>query len=161
MHLDRLRPVCESDGPFATVVLDTTHDTEDADDQDRLRWRALRDRLADQGAPNDVLTRLDDAVTDAPTAVGPAGRVLVADPQQVLVDLRTRGRPTAEAASWGVVADLSAVVGQWAATRGSRRAVWRRSWRRVGRPPSRSCSSPRRPSGSVRCGSGPSRGRSA
>lgn len=113
MHLDRLRPVCESDGPFATVVLDTTHDTEDADDQDRLRWRALRHRLADQGAPNDVLTRLDDAVIDAPAAVGPAGRVLVADPQRVLVDLRTRGRPTVEAASWSVVADLSAVVEQW------------------------------------------------
>lgn len=37
MRTDWIRPLNDSDGPFATVVLDATHDTADATEQYRLR----------------------------------------------------------------------------------------------------------------------------
>jgi hypothetical protein len=39
----------------------------------------VRAELADQGAPDDILAQLDQAVQDATTPDGDAGRVLVAD----------------------------------------------------------------------------------
>jgi hypothetical protein len=65
-------------GPFATVYLDVSHDTDDAERAIALRWAQARDELTAQGADAATLDALADAVTDAPPAVGRAGRVLVA-----------------------------------------------------------------------------------
>jgi hypothetical protein len=73
-------------GPFATVYLDTSHDTDDAARALALRWADARDRLAAQGADAGTLDALTAAVTDAPPAVGRAGRVLVARGARVVLD---------------------------------------------------------------------------
>ncbi|WP_018681180.1 hypothetical protein [Actinokineospora enzanensis] len=50
MHTAELRDLVRHPGPFASVYLDFSHDTEDAEVQRRLRWRAARESLLDQGA---------------------------------------------------------------------------------------------------------------
>ncbi|MFP5021719.1 baeRF2 domain-containing protein [Pseudonocardia phyllosphaerae] len=106
MRLDWIRPLTETDGPFATVVLDATHDTAEATEQYRLRWRDLYSRLADAGADEATLTVLDDAVTGADAPDGTAGRVLVAGPGGVLLDRHTEVPPERGTAAWGQVPDL-------------------------------------------------------
>ncbi|MEQ3549396.1 hypothetical protein WIS52_02835 [Pseudonocardia nematodicida] len=110
MRLDFLRPLTDSDGPFATVVLDATHDTADATEQYRLRWRDLRERLVDAGAEEPVLDLLDDAVTGAAAPDGTAGRVLVADRDRILLDRHTEIPPERGTAGWGALPDLLPVL---------------------------------------------------
>lgn len=110
MRTDWIRHLNDSDGPFATVVMDATHDTADATEQYRLRWRDLRERLADDGADERTLTVLDDAVVGAPAPDGTAGRVLVAAPDGVLLDRHTEVPPERGSATWGPVPDLLPVL---------------------------------------------------
>lgn len=110
MRTEWIRPLSDSDGPFATVVMDATHDTADATEQYRLRWRDLRERLADAGADDATLGVLDDAVTGADVPDGTAGRVLVADAGRVLLDRHTEIPPERGTASWGSVPDLLPVL---------------------------------------------------
>lgn len=110
MRLDWLRAVADRAGPFATVLLDTTHDTEDASRLDALRWRALRSELADQGAPEAALRVLDEAVARTPPPDGAAGTVLVADSGSVLVEARSARPPDPPRARWDDLPDLMSVV---------------------------------------------------
>jgi len=110
MRLDWLRPACDRPGPFATVLIDATHDTEDAAELDRLRRREVGAALADQGAPEDVREAVEAALAGPPPPDGTAGRVLVADATGVLVDRLTPVPPAAPAARWGPLPDLLAVV---------------------------------------------------
>jgi release factor family 2 len=82
----RLQELVAEDGPFASIYYDASHNTEDAAAQDDLRWRALRDQLADQGADDTVLATVENAVRTAGTPVGRVGRVVVANAEHVLVD---------------------------------------------------------------------------
>ncbi|WP_156819740.1 baeRF2 domain-containing protein [Pseudonocardia sp. HH130630-07] len=106
MRTDVIRPLNDRTGPFATVVMDATHDTATATEQYRLRWRDLRERLADAGADDATLAVLDDAVTGADAPDGTAGRILVADAGRVLLDRHTEVPPERGTASWGAVPDL-------------------------------------------------------
>jgi hypothetical protein len=60
MHLSLLRPLAERPGPWASIVLDATHETEDAAKAIELRWRAAREELAAQGADEPTLTALEN-----------------------------------------------------------------------------------------------------
>lgn len=85
MNLTALRETLGHRGPFASVHLDASHDTEDAAKVTELRWRAIRDQLAAQDAPDPTLGALDEAL-DQPPPAGRAGRLLVAAGNEVLVD---------------------------------------------------------------------------
>ncbi|GAA5183243.1 Vms1/Ankzf1 family peptidyl-tRNA hydrolase [Rugosimonospora acidiphila] len=89
MNLSFLRPLYQSPGPWASVYLDATHNRTDSDQAILLRWRALREELADQGADEETLVAMDIAVNPdqgvAPGRVGLAvfasgGRVALAEP---------------------------------------------------------------------------------
>ncbi|MET9224689.1 Vms1/Ankzf1 family peptidyl-tRNA hydrolase [Lentzea sp. NPDC003310] len=90
----------------ASVYLDASHDTEDADKVAELRWRGLRDRLADQGAPEDVLAALDEAVAAADPPAGKAGRVLIASGTEVVVDQLLPVPPPADVTRYSSLPDL-------------------------------------------------------
>lgn len=105
MDLAFLSDLNHSAGPYATVYLDASHDTEDAAREQALRWAAQRADLAGQGADGDTLAALDAAVDDAP-AVGRAGRVLVAAGGRVLLDRHLPEPPAAPSATWGPAPDL-------------------------------------------------------
>lgn len=98
MDTTRLHELTEVDGPFASVYFEDTHDTEDAGKQLDLKWRALREQLAAQGAPESMLSALDQTIhTDHPP-VGESGKALVAIADRVLVDEEMAGPPQSSVA---------------------------------------------------------------
>ncbi|WP_433507931.1 Vms1/Ankzf1 family peptidyl-tRNA hydrolase [Pseudonocardia halophobica] len=112
MRLDWLRDACAAPGPFATVMLDVSHDTEDAARQDELRRRAVREELSGQGAPESVVEAVDGALADAPPPDGTGGRVLVAAEKGVLVDAVLPAPPRTAVTTWSPLPELGAVTGE-------------------------------------------------
>lgn len=62
MELSFLRPLYARPGPWASVYLDASRDTEDAVAALELRWRGLREHLAEQGAERETVDALDLAL---------------------------------------------------------------------------------------------------
>jgi hypothetical protein len=52
-------------GPFATVILCTQSEIDNAAQRSQQRWKALQDDLAEQGAPDEVVAAIAPLVTDA------------------------------------------------------------------------------------------------
>ena len=86
MQAERFRTLFDAKGPYASVYVDDSHDTEDAAAQQELRWRAVRTELERLGAPADVVEGMEDTVLGAAPAVGRSGRGLVAGRGGVLLD---------------------------------------------------------------------------
>lgn len=106
VDLHFLSELTETPGPYATVYLDASHDSESADRELELRWAGHRSELAEQGADEPTLAALDRAVADADPAVGRAGRVLVAADGRVLLDRTLAEPPGRPSAAWGPVPDV-------------------------------------------------------
>lgn len=88
MQPTRFRPLVEADGPFASVYVDDSHDTADADKQAELRWRGIAEDLAAQGADQQLVDTVGDALRSAPPVVGRGGRALIATCDGVKLDQR-------------------------------------------------------------------------
>jgi release factor family 2 len=101
-----LTELTRTSGPYATVYLDASHDSEDAARAVELRWAAHRAELATAGADDATLAALDAAVADDDPAVGRAGRVLVAADGRVLLDRLVPEPPARPSAGWGPAPDL-------------------------------------------------------
>ena len=82
LSLDDLGGVFERPGPFATVYLGTDPHIDNAEQRSMQRWRALRDELAQAGAPDACLEAIEELVGAAHLA-GEAMAV-VADESGVL-----------------------------------------------------------------------------
>jgi hypothetical protein len=100
-----LAPVVLAEGPFATVELTTEAAVENAARLSEARWRALRQSLADAGAPEAVLEAVDPLVPDAHLQGG--GLTVVANAGGVLLAEHHADRPRREVARW---APLPALV---------------------------------------------------
>jgi peptide chain release factor subunit 1 len=72
MDSERLRPLLTARGPFASVYFEDSHDTEDAEAQLELKWRALREQLEELGAEKSVTDAMERAVLDERPPVGAA-----------------------------------------------------------------------------------------
>ncbi|MGQ4615735.1 Rv2629 family ribosome hibernation factor [Nocardia sp. R7R-8] len=81
-----LREIAQRRGPFVSLCIDASHNTEDAEKQRALRWRSIRERLAAQEVPEKTLALLDDAIGKTQPDQGRVGRVLIADSDSLLVD---------------------------------------------------------------------------
>lgn len=112
MDLARIRPVYDHPGPFATVYLEGRSPGEDAPQQVRLRWKALREQLATDGAEATALDALESRLFDEEAGeVQTDGRVLVATSAGVLLDASwdaTLG--SGDAAHWTQLPELGAFV---------------------------------------------------
>ncbi len=98
MDMSTLGEVVRERGPFASVYLDASHDTEDAAKALELRWRGLRDDLARQGADEDTMRAMDTAALEP--AVGKAGRALIAAHGELLLNEPLPRPPAADSARW-------------------------------------------------------------
>ncbi|NUT52220.1 MAG: peptide chain release factor 2, partial [Saccharothrix sp.] len=85
-------------GPFASVYLDASHDTEDAAKAMELRWRGVREELARQGADDATLDAMREAVL-APVP-GKSGRALIAARGRVLLDRVLPRPPATDTVRW-------------------------------------------------------------
>jgi len=104
MDLQWLAPAFEAEGPFASVTLDVSRADASGEHEVELRWRELRRRLEEQGAPEDVLDVLAERATApsgrADTGDG-SGRTVVAGAGGVVLDLVLPAAPSQDEASWG------------------------------------------------------------
>jgi hypothetical protein len=113
MQTTDLAPLLTTPGPFATVFVDVSQDSENGRHERDLRVREACERLAEQGADQGVLdavkARLDEDV-DRPA---PAARLVVAAPTGVVYDETAATRIDRPVATWGPLPDL----GDWVAHR--------------------------------------------
>ncbi len=99
MDLSFVRPLFDRPGPWVSVYLDASRDSENAAHEVDLRWRALRERLSDQKADEATLDAVQAAVHDHPTQAGRYGlAVFAAGGEAVAVELLSAPPPADEAA---------------------------------------------------------------
>jgi hypothetical protein len=107
MDISRLAPVYQAEGPFASVTLDVSHDTESGAQEHLLRVRSAAEELAELGAGKDtvelVTARLGERV-DEPV---PVARTVVAAGGTVYFDELLHHRIDQPAVSWGVLPDVT------------------------------------------------------
>ncbi|MDV6012910.1 Vms1/Ankzf1 family peptidyl-tRNA hydrolase [Haloechinothrix sp. LS1_15] len=78
MKLAFLQEIYDYEGPFATVYLDTSAESEDAGKALELRWCGARESLSRRGAGEADLRALESAVASHESRTGRRGQVLVA-----------------------------------------------------------------------------------
>ncbi|MFC0039812.1 Vms1/Ankzf1 family peptidyl-tRNA hydrolase [Actinomadura rayongensis] len=105
MDLAFLRPLYESGGPVASACLDTTRDTPDAEKMIELRWRALREDLARQGADDATLDAMESVAGGVRGIGGPQGEAVFAADGEVLAVHTMASPPVRDRASWLPVPD--------------------------------------------------------
>src|SRR5689334_19714296 len=83
MNLSFLRPLFDRPGPWVSVYLDATRASENGDHEVSLRWRALRGKLAGQGADEATLDAVATAVENHPYQPGRYGLAVFATDGEV------------------------------------------------------------------------------
>ncbi|BBX16506.1 hypothetical protein CRI77_21215 [Mycolicibacterium duvalii] len=78
MQPTRFRPLVDTAGPFASVVVDDSHNTADAEKQFELRWRAVAEELGAQGADDALIEAVHGGLSAGAQPVGRGGRAVVA-----------------------------------------------------------------------------------
>ncbi|WP_114398778.1 baeRF2 domain-containing protein [Marinitenerispora sediminis] len=104
MDLRFLDALYTGSGPMASVYLDASP-TEDTAKEVELRWRGLREELAEQGADAETLRALDGAVGESTGLPGPQGEALFARGGRVLAAHTLSRPPRRNHASWLPVPD--------------------------------------------------------
>ena len=80
-ELSELKNLYAEAGPFASVYLDASRDTETGAHEVELRWRAEREHLAEQGVDDDTVAAMSQAI-DSDRAPGKHGLLVVAAPRR-------------------------------------------------------------------------------
>jgi hypothetical protein len=99
MDVSFLRPLFADLGPWVSVYLDASRDTEDAAHAVELRWRAVRDRLAEQHVDEATVAALDRGVHDDPGGDGRRGLALFAAAGTLALAVPLPEPPAADAAT--------------------------------------------------------------
>lgn len=86
MDMSDYRELATSPGTFASVYLDASHNTEDAEHALQLRVMGVHEELTSLGADEATVTAVRDAALTGPKPVGRAGRALIVSARRVLVD---------------------------------------------------------------------------
>lgn len=84
-EVSRLTTLFQAEGPFATVTLDVSRDTENAAQEQELRVRAAGE-LAGLGAPPEVVEAVSGRLGEVADEPAPVARVAVANHEAVLFD---------------------------------------------------------------------------
>lgn len=110
MRTHELSPLLESPGPFATVLTDVSHDSENAEQEHQLRVRSACEDLAEQGADPDVVETLRERLGEPVGRPAPVSRLLVANVDGIQYDEVAGMRVDRPVSTWGPLPDLSAWV---------------------------------------------------
>lgn len=103
--------VYRHEGPFSTVYLDVSRDTESGSREVELRWREQRETLAQAGAPEADLAALEASVT-AEMAPGRHGMVAVAGGEELLFQDFLTNPPRRPGASFAPLPNLMPYLAQ-------------------------------------------------
>ncbi|MEU6236151.1 hypothetical protein ABZ885_24410, partial [Kitasatospora sp. NPDC047058] len=111
MQLAFLAPLLDRPGPWASVVLDTAHTTEDAARRQDLLDRTAVRRLAALGADEPTCAAVRDHLAAEPASGAPPGRALFATDGEVVLDVPLSGPPPDVEASWSALPHTSRLLG--------------------------------------------------
>jgi hypothetical protein len=109
METAPLSDVFNASGPFATVLVDVSHDTENAEQEHELRVRSAVDALTEQGADDAIVSQVQQRLADLVHRPAPVARTVVANKDGVLLDEAAGFRVDQPVASYGPLPDL----GRW------------------------------------------------
>ncbi|HEX7745873.1 MAG TPA: Vms1/Ankzf1 family peptidyl-tRNA hydrolase [Micromonosporaceae bacterium] len=112
MELSFLRPLYARPGPWASVYLDASRDTEDAAAAIELRWRALREHLAEQGAEPATVDALDLALRRHEPWPGEYGLAAFATDGTVIQTEYLPAPPRKDLADYGPIPHTMPLVAQ-------------------------------------------------
>jgi Bacterial archaeo-eukaryotic release factor family 2 len=87
MRLGGFQPVVRADGPYATVSLDVSRTTENADQELRLRWKAVAGALRSDGAPSSLVDAVGERMLEPTRHGGELRRYVVATADGILSDV--------------------------------------------------------------------------
>lgn len=107
MNVDTIAGIQQHSGPFLSIYIDVTRDTEDAISRIELTWRAARDRLMEQGAPEELVDLVGERVLVPTSVPGMVSRMIVAAGDDVLLDEDVRREHGSEVFSWGPLPDVT------------------------------------------------------
>ena len=112
MRLSMLRTLYDRPGPWASVYLDTSHDTEDGAKLVELRWRAAAESLTAQGCDAGTLAALESVVTSHPERPGRHGLALFATSGEVVLSRPLAAPPGREITDFGPLPHVMPLVAQ-------------------------------------------------
>ncbi|PWV44443.1 Vms1/Ankzf1 family peptidyl-tRNA hydrolase [Nocardiopsis sp. L17-MgMaSL7] len=92
MDLTFLQPLYDRPSPMASLFINTSRDTEDADHAIRVRWGQARTALLEKGAPEETVAAMDSVVGRTRGVPGAHGQVVYAAGDEVVFD-STVARP--------------------------------------------------------------------
>jgi hypothetical protein len=108
METAPLSSVYQASGPFATALVDVSHDSENAEQEHSLRVRAVCDELTAQGADEDVVKAVEELLGETVGRPAPVSRFVIANAGGVLYDDVASVRIDQPSASWGPLPDVGA-----------------------------------------------------
>jgi release factor family 2 len=115
MELGFLKPLFDHLGPWASVYIDTTRTTEDAQQQQKLRERSVASQLIDAGADPYTCRAVMDLLAHEPASGAPPGRAVFATGAEVVLDLPLGVAPAPSEATWSLlphIAPLPGLIGE-------------------------------------------------
>jgi Bacterial archaeo-eukaryotic release factor family 2 len=86
MRLTGLQPLARAAGPVASVCLDVSRTTENADHELRLRWRSVAATLSADGAPGRLIDNLAERLLEPLPYGGELQRYAVVSAEECLID---------------------------------------------------------------------------
>ncbi|PWR12581.1 peptide chain release factor 1 [Micromonospora acroterricola] len=112
MQLSFLRPLYDRPGPWCSVYVDASADTEDAHPALALRWRALARQLTDQGADEATVAALERVVRGHDPMVGNYGLALFATRGRVVLSEYLSAPPLSDLASYAPLPHVMPLLAQ-------------------------------------------------
>lgn len=110
MHTTDLSPLLQSPGPFATVFVDVSHDSENGAHEHELHVREACEQLAAQGADEAVVATVAERLSETVDRPAPAARLVVATPEGIAYDDVASTQVDRPTATWDALPDLGAWV---------------------------------------------------
>lgn len=107
MKTARLTELYGHEGPFASVTVDVSHDTENGAHEHELRVRAACETLSEQGADQTVVDIISARLGEPVDAPSPVGRTVVANKDGVVFDETIHARVDQPAVAWGPLPDIA------------------------------------------------------
>ena len=116
MKTARLSSLYEAEGPFATVMVDVSHDSENGAHEHELRVRQAGQTLTELGADSVVTELVEERLGEQLPDAAPVGRFVVATKEAVLFDETMHARVDSPVTSWGPLPDMAPWVAHRDAT---------------------------------------------
>lgn len=112
MQLSFLRPLYDRPGPWCSVYLDASANTEDAHAALDLRWRALERRLMEQGADEASIAALDRVIRGHDPMAGDYGLAVFASHGRVVLSEYLSAPPLSDLASYAPLPHVMPLLAQ-------------------------------------------------